>query len=74
MFQRLRSEKPEMMKKVVALDGDVGIDNLGLTEQQQNLLMSEIDIVYHFAATLRLESKLKGAIEMNTVSLIKLVY
>lgn len=56
------------MKKVVALNGDVTMDNLGLTDEQEKMIINEVDIVFHFAATLRLESKLKGAIEMNTVS------
>ncbi|CAK9809460.1 Putative fatty acyl-CoA reductase CG5065 [Anthophora quadrimaculata] len=67
MFQRIQNEKPEMFKKVVALNGDVSMENLGLTKEQQELLINEIDVVFHFAATLRLESKLKDAIEMNTI-------
>lgn len=67
LFQRIRKQKPEVTKKVVALNGDVCSENLGLTNEQLQLLANEIDIVYHFAATLRLEAKLKDAIEMNTV-------
>lgn len=72
MFQRVRKEKPQTMKKVVALNGDVSMENLGLSSQQMGTLMNEIDVVFHLAATLRLESKLKDAIVMNTVNLIKL--
>ncbi|XP_006570570.1 uncharacterized protein LOC412986 isoform X1 [Apis mellifera] len=67
MFQRIRKQKPQMMKKIVTLNGDVSGENLGLTKEQSEMLMDEIDIVFHFAATLKLEAKLKDAIEMNTV-------
>lgn len=68
MFQRVRKQKSQMLKKVVTLNGDVSVENLGLTEEQSEILMNEIDIVFHFAATLKLEAKLKDAIEMNTVN------
>lgn len=68
MFQRVRKQKSQMLKKVVTLNGDVSVENLGLTEEQSKLLMNEIDVVFHFAANLKLEAKLKDAIEMNTVN------
>lgn len=68
MFQRIRKQKPEMLKKVKALNGDVGMKNLGLTDEQLDILINETDIIFHCAATLRLESKLKDAIDMNTVN------
>ncbi|XP_076230862.1 putative fatty acyl-CoA reductase CG5065 [Calliopsis andreniformis] len=67
MFQRIRNQKPHVMRKVIPLVGDVGMDKLGLTPEQQEILFNETDIVFHCAATLRLEGKLKDAIEMNTV-------
>ncbi|XP_071879152.1 putative fatty acyl-CoA reductase CG5065 [Bombus fervidus] len=67
MFQRIQKQKPETMKKVIPLSGDVGMKNLGLTNEQLEILINETDVVFHFAATLKLESKLKDAIDMNTV-------
>nr|XP_003703347.2 PREDICTED: putative fatty acyl-CoA reductase CG5065 isoform X1 [Megachile rotundata]XP_012140577.1 PREDICTED: putative fatty acyl-CoA reductase CG5065 isoform X1 [Megachile rotundata] len=67
LFQRIQKQKPEMLKKVIALNGDVTSDNLGLNDEQLEMLINETDIVFHCAATLRLESNLKDAIEMNTV-------
>ncbi|XP_015440371.1 PREDICTED: putative fatty acyl-CoA reductase CG5065 [Dufourea novaeangliae] len=67
MFQRIRKLKPHVLKKVVALPGDVTMEQLGLTSEQQEMLINETDIVFHCAATLRLEAKLKDAIEMNTI-------
>lgn len=54
------------MKKLVPIQGDVTFDALGLSGEQREFICRETDIVYHFAATLRLEATLKDAIQMNT--------
>lgn len=56
-----------MLSKIKVLAGDIGEKNFGLNESQQNLLINEVDIIFHFAATLKLEAKLKDAIEMNAI-------
>lgn len=66
MFERIRKQKSQMLKKVVPMVGDVSLDQLGLTDAELETLTEETDIVFHCAATLRLEAKLKDAIEMNT--------
>lgn len=67
MFYRIRNEKSHMFKRVVPLNGELTAPELGLTPEQQECIINETDIVFHFAATLRLEAKLKDAIEMNTI-------
>lgn len=56
-----------MLKRVVLLEGDVSQDEFGLSAEHLKMVIEETDIVFHCAATLRLEAKLKDAIEMNTV-------
>lgn len=60
-----------MFKKVIPLNGDILSDNLGLTEEQRECLINEVHVTFHCAASLRLEAKLKDAIEMNTVRCYK---
>ncbi|XP_036149633.1 putative fatty acyl-CoA reductase CG5065 [Monomorium pharaonis] len=73
LFQRLRNEKPQLFKKLIPLNGDVCLPDLGLTDQQRECLINEVHVVFHFAATLRLEAKLKDAIEMNTTGTKKIL-
>lgn len=54
------------MKKIKALQGDVLFDNLGLSEEDIKKLSKEVSVVFHFAATLRLEAPLKDNVNMNT--------
>lgn len=55
-----------MFKKVIPIAGDITIDKLGINEEMRKRLIEEVSIVFHGAATLKLESNLKDAVEMNT--------
>lgn len=73
MCERLRSAQPNAFNKVVLLNGDVNTENLGLESTAINKLATEVDIVFHLAATLKLEANLKDAIEHNTKGTIRLL-
>uniref|UniRef100_A0A1L8DYA8 Fatty acyl-CoA reductase n=1 Tax=Nyssomyia neivai TaxID=330878 RepID=A0A1L8DYA8_9DIPT len=66
MFQRIREEKPEVLKKLVPVQGDVTFDGLGISGETLEKVLKSTSVVFHLAATLRLEAKLKDAIDMNT--------
>ncbi|XP_025261932.1 putative fatty acyl-CoA reductase CG5065 isoform X2 [Camponotus floridanus] len=65
MFQRIQTEKPQVLKKVIPFNGDICSDNLGLTHEERERLINEVNIIFHCAASLRMNAKLKDAIEMN---------
>ncbi|KAL6420856.1 hypothetical protein ACFW04_014381 [Cataglyphis niger] len=67
LFQRIQTEKPQVLKKVIPFNGDICLDNLGLTDEQREHLINEVNVVFHCAATLRLEAKLKDAVEINLI-------
>ncbi|KAB0796000.1 hypothetical protein PPYR_10061 [Photinus pyralis] len=73
VFERLRKHEPDALKKIVPLIGDCLTDNLGLTEDDRNLIRENVSIVFHCAATLKLEAKLKDAIEHNTAGTEKVL-
>ncbi|XP_067631169.1 putative fatty acyl-CoA reductase CG5065 isoform X2 [Eurosta solidaginis] len=66
IFQRIREEKPEVLKKVTSFHGDVTYENLGLSGDNLKHVIDNTNIVFHMAATLKLEGNLKDAIDMNT--------
>lgn len=65
VFQRIREEKPATFKKIVPFFGDVLQEGLGLTEEARRRITEEATIIIHSAATLKLEAKLKDAVQMN---------
>ncbi|XP_055599486.1 putative fatty acyl-CoA reductase CG5065 isoform X2 [Uranotaenia lowii] len=66
VFQRIVKKNPDLLKKILPIQGDVVHENLGISTKDQETLVNTIDVVFHCAATLKLESKLKDAVEMNT--------
>uniref|UniRef100_U5EPY7 Fatty acyl-CoA reductase n=1 Tax=Corethrella appendiculata TaxID=1370023 RepID=U5EPY7_9DIPT len=72
-FQRIRDEKPEVWKKLKPIQGDVTFDGLGISRDELEIVLNETDIVFHCAATLKLEACLKDAIEMNTTGTRRII-
>lgn len=73
LFSRIREEKPQQMKKVVAIHGDLLYENLGIDKKELEMLCAEVSIIYHFAATLRLEAPLRDGLEMNTKGTLRIL-
>ncbi|CAB3224700.1 unnamed protein product [Arctia plantaginis] len=73
LFKRIREEKPHVMKKLIPVIGDIMYDDLGIEKPQLEKLYNEVSIIFHFAATLRLEAPLKEGLEMNTKGTIRVL-
>ena len=52
-------EGGQLLSKVVALKGDISEENLGLSEEDFELLTDSVNIVFHSAATVRFNEELK---------------
>ncbi|CAO1398834.1 unnamed protein product [Diamesa tonsa] len=65
IFVRVMTEKPEMMKRITPVFGEISLPNLGLSDEDLSRVTKTTDIFIHLAATLRLEATLKPAIQMN---------
>lgn len=73
VFSRLRESNPNAIKKIIPLHGDLCSDNLGLTDEDLKTLINDVSIVFHCAATLKLEATLKDAVEQNTTGTKRVV-
>jgi fatty acyl-CoA reductase len=65
MFRRIKDEKPEVLAKIVPVFGDITQENLGLNEEHLRMVLDESELVFHMAASLKLEATLKANIQMN---------
>lgn len=65
MFKRVMDEKPEMMKKIYPVWGEITVPNLGLSDEHFKRVIEKTEIVFHLAASLKLEATLKPNILMN---------
>lgn len=55
-----------MINKIVVIQGDCALETLGISEEDRKLITDNVSLIYHFAATIRFDEKLKRAVELNT--------
>lgn len=68
LFERLKREHPKFRHQIVAIEGDCGVPGLGISETDRATLMNEVSIVFHVAATVRFDEKIKLAVAINIQS------
>lgn len=67
IYEPLKRQQPNFLKKVVMLEGDASKENYGLSEEDTNLLMNT-NIVFHAAAVVRFDEKIRTATHINVKS------
>lgn len=74
VFNRLKEEKQtDLFKKLIAVAGDVGEENLGLSAEDRTTLINAIQVVFHSAATLDFEADLKSTTSINLLGTRRIV-
>lgn len=61
----LKENNPDILDKMVAVEGDVGILGLGISSEARELL-KDVSVVFHSAASVRFDDILQSAIILNT--------
>lgn len=56
-----------MFKKITPVYGDITSKRLGLSDEHYQAVISSANIVFHMAASLKLEATLKPNVEMNLI-------
>ena len=65
LFESVKQEKPDVFSRVVSVTGNIEEDLLGLSASDQARLASEVEVVFHCAATVRFDEDLSRAVRMN---------
>lgn len=52
---------------MVGVRGDVTLENMGLTHEDRSLIEKKVSVVFHCAANVRFDQKLKNAVRYNTL-------
>ncbi|KAL1138003.1 hypothetical protein AAG570_009698 [Ranatra chinensis] len=73
LFEKIRSECPEVMKKVIAVEGDLTKEDLGIVEDVRRRLESEVSVLINSGASVRLEADLKTAVDHNTTGTLRVL-
>ncbi|XP_057659739.1 putative fatty acyl-CoA reductase CG8306 [Diorhabda carinulata] len=65
IFDLIRKNNPEVLNKVIGIKGDVSELNLGLSDSDRQLLVDNVNIIYHSAASVRFDDFLEDSIILN---------
>jgi len=73
VFSVLLKLNPKFSDRVVAVAGDCELPDLGISVEDRKLLVREVQIVIHSAATVRFDERLNVALNINTRGTILMV-
>ena len=62
----MKAIHPSVVNKVHPVEGDVSLADLGLSPADRNILIKNVNIVFHVAATVRFNDPLNVAVNTNT--------
>ncbi|XP_024868016.1 putative fatty acyl-CoA reductase CG5065 isoform X1 [Temnothorax curvispinosus] len=65
LYDRMKKKIPNFRKKVVPIVGNLDCKNLGLSENDKNILIYKVSIIFHLAANVRFQEKIKSQIQTN---------
>ncbi|XP_012270706.1 fatty acyl-CoA reductase wat-like [Orussus abietinus] len=65
LFDKLKETHPKFRHQIVAVAGECNAPDLGISPSDRATLIQEVSIVFHVAATLRFDEKLKLAVAVN---------
>ncbi len=59
LFETVSQYCPEFRSKVEAIQGDLVEPNMGISDEDEKILINSVNIVFHSAATVRFDEPLK---------------
>ncbi|XP_046837355.1 fatty acyl-CoA reductase wat-like isoform X2 [Vespa crabro] len=68
LFSTLREKQPTFQNRIVPINGDCTLPNLDISMVDRATLIREVSIIFHVAATVKFNEKMKLATEINVRS------
>ncbi|KAL1489440.1 hypothetical protein ABEB36_014334 [Hypothenemus hampei] len=73
LFDPIRKERPSDISKVLAIEGDITQPELAISHSDRALLTRTVNVVFHSAATVKFDEKLKLSVTINMLGTQRLV-
>ncbi|XP_076371890.1 putative fatty acyl-CoA reductase CG5065 isoform X2 [Tachypleus tridentatus] len=73
LFEYLQESNPGVLRKLVAIDGNMTLPGLGMTPSDLDTVRKKVSVVFHCAATVRFEEPLKTSVDMNVLGTTKVI-
>lgn len=74
VFDRVKKDQPDAVRKVVAISGDITMPGLGISATDEKTLADNVSVVFHAAATVKFDEGLKQSVDMNVQGTRRLVH
>lgn len=68
LFSKLKEERPKFRHQIVVVPGDCSEPDLGISAKDRLTIVQKVSIVFHVAATVRFDEKMKLAVAINVRS------
>ncbi|KOX67285.1 hypothetical protein WN51_00015, partial [Melipona quadrifasciata] len=66
IYDSIRIKHPSVLKKIHPVKGDISLPDLGLSQEDRIMLIENVNILFHAAATVRFNEPLNVAVGVNT--------
>lgn len=73
LFEKLRRDSPGELSKIIPVAGDITEPELGISTDDQNMLIRSVSIVFHSAATVKFDEALKLSVTINMLGTKRLI-
>lgn len=73
LFEKLRRDSPNELSKIIPVAGDVTEPELGISANDQDMLIRSVSVVFHSAATVKFDEALKLSVTINMLGTKRLV-
>ncbi|XP_026732737.1 putative fatty acyl-CoA reductase CG5065 [Trichoplusia ni] len=67
VFSRLKADRPQDLKKIIPVVGDIHKSELGLSIEDQKRLIDEVSVVFHVAASVDFDEELISSLKTNLI-------
>jgi len=67
IYDRIRTTDDRILRKLVPVAGDLMHENLGLNQEDIDVLSQNVSIVFHCAATVKFDEILRISVQMNLI-------
>nr|CAD7397171.1 unnamed protein product [Timema cristinae] len=73
IFDSLKATNPIFHEKLVMVAGDISLPNLGLSTLDYEMLSQQVNIIFHMAATVKFDEKIKIAVPINIIGTMEII-
>ncbi|KAK9875945.1 hypothetical protein WA026_011047 [Henosepilachna vigintioctopunctata] len=67
IFSELEKTQPKFRNRIIPITGDISLPQLGINDAERQILVHKVNVIFHAAATVRFDEKLRLATAINIV-------